>query len=150
MTFAAMADPTESSTTTNTDGFEVASLKNPVYVRKFDRVIDDLQDVYSLKIRPLEKAYNYEHFSSSAPLGNDDIAAKPMVLLIGQYSTVRIITERKVAQTFRVTLRANLNDIPSPFLQGKTTFINSLLKKSYPSSHIGVEPTVRHHQLFTC
>ncbi|KAF9177222.1 EH domain-containing protein 1 [Haplosporangium sp. Z 11] len=91
--------------------FDVASLKNPDYMRKFDRVIDDLQDVYSYKIRPLEKAYNYEHFSSSAPLGNDDIAAKPMVLLIGQYST------------------------------GKTTFINSLLKKSYPSSHIGVEPT---------
>ncbi|KAG0018017.1 Dynamin [Entomortierella chlamydospora] len=91
--------------------FDVASLKNPEYVRKFDRVIDDLQDVYSHKIRPLEKAYNYEHFASSAPLGNDDIAAKPMVLLIGQYST------------------------------GKTTFINSLLKKSYPSSHIGVEPT---------
>ncbi|KAF9566658.1 hypothetical protein EC968_003606 [Mortierella alpina] len=94
-----------------TSEFEVASLKNPEYVRKFDRVIDDLQDVYSHKIRPLEKAYNYEHFSSSAPLGNDDIAARPLVLLIGQYST------------------------------GKTTFINSLLKKSYPNSHIGVEPT---------
>ncbi|KAF9427083.1 hypothetical protein BGZ94_005494 [Podila epigama] len=91
--------------------FEVASLKNPEYVRKFDRVIDDLQDVYAHKIKPLEKAYNYEHFSSSAPLGNDDIASKPLVLLIGQYST------------------------------GKTTFINSILKKSYPSSHIGVEPT---------
>ncbi|KAG0243473.1 hypothetical protein BGX31_010666 [Mortierella sp. GBA43] len=96
---------------TTTSDFEVTSPKDPSYVRKFDRVIDDLQDVYTLKIRPLEKAYNYEHFSSSAPLGNDDIAAKPMVLLIGQYST------------------------------GKTTFINSLLKKSYPSSHIGVEPT---------
>ncbi|KAF9969275.1 EH domain-containing protein 1 [Actinomortierella ambigua] len=91
--------------------FEVATLKNPDYVKKFNRVIDDLQDVYTHRIRPLEKAYNFEHFSSSAPLGNDDIAAKPMVLLIGQYST------------------------------GKTTFINSLLKKSYPSSHIGVEPT---------
>ncbi|KAF9156485.1 3-hydroxyisobutyryl-CoA hydrolase [Actinomortierella ambigua] len=91
--------------------FDVASLKNPDYVKKFNRVIDDLQDVYTHRIRPLEKAYNFEHFSSSAPLGNDDIAAKPMVLLIGQYST------------------------------GKTTFINSLLKKSYPSSHIGVEPT---------
>ena len=74
---------------TNGTDFEVASLKNPEYVRKFDRVIDDLQDVYQHKIRPLEKAYNFEHFSSSAPLGNDDIAAKPMVLLIGQYSTVR-------------------------------------------------------------
>jgi hypothetical protein len=79
---------TAESTLSETSDFEVASLKNPDYMRKFDRVIDDLQDVYSLKIRPLEKAYNYEHFSSSAPLGNDDIAAKPMVLLIGQYSTV--------------------------------------------------------------
>ncbi|KAG0329827.1 EH domain-containing protein 1 [Dissophora globulifera] len=111
-----MSSPAESgsvsaSPASATGDFDVASLKNPDYVRKFDRVIDDLQDVYSHKIRPLEKAYNYEHFSSSAPLGNDDIAAKPMVLLIGQYST------------------------------GKTTFINSILKKSYPSSHIGVEPT---------
>lgn len=78
----------EGATPSPTADFEVASLKNPDYMRKFDRVIDDLQDVYSHKIRPLEKAYNYEHFSSSAPLGNDDIAAKPMVLLIGQYSTV--------------------------------------------------------------
>ncbi|KAG0248442.1 EH domain-containing protein 1 [Actinomortierella ambigua] len=73
--------------------FDVASLKNPDYVKKFNRVIDDLQDVYTHRIRPLEKAYNFEHFSSSAPLGNDDIAAKPMVLLIGQYST----TDRFVA-----------------------------------------------------
>jgi hypothetical protein len=85
---APKADATAPSPTSD---FEVASLKNPDYVRKFDRVIDDLQDVYSHKIRPLEKAYNYEHFSSSAPLGNDDIAAKPMVLLIGQYSTVSVL-----------------------------------------------------------
>lgn len=84
---ASTLDPSTGSSTP-TEEFEVASLKNPDYVRKFDRVIDDLQDVYSHKIRPLEKAYNFEHFSNSAPLGNDDIAAKPMVLLIGQYSTV--------------------------------------------------------------
>lgn len=81
-------DPVSIGSSTPVEEFEVASLKNPDYVRKFDRVIDDLQDVYSHKIRPLEKAYNFEHFSNSAPLGNDDIAAKPMVLLIGQYSTV--------------------------------------------------------------
>jgi EH domain-containing protein 1 len=38
--------------------------------------------------------------------------AKPMVLLLGQYST------------------------------GKTTFINYLLEGSYPGAHIGPEPTV--------
>lgn len=87
---SANVDAIANAVTSGTD-FEVASLKNPEYVRKFDRVIDDLQDVYQHKIRPLEKAYNFEHFSSSAPLGNDDIAAKPMILLIGQYSTVRAL-----------------------------------------------------------
>ncbi|KAG0743241.1 hypothetical protein G6F62_004993 [Rhizopus arrhizus] len=47
----------------------------------------------------------------SAPLTDSDIEAKPIVLLIGQYST------------------------------GKTTFIRYLLDKSYPGEHIGVEPT---------
>ncbi|KAI8890118.1 hypothetical protein K501DRAFT_237829 [Backusella circina FSU 941] len=59
---------------------------------------------------PLEVTYNFEGFHS-APLTDSDIEAKPMVLLIGQYST------------------------------GKTTFIHYLLDKKYPGEHIGVEPT---------
>ncbi|KAI1310226.1 3-hydroxyisobutyryl-CoA hydrolase [Mortierella claussenii] len=73
-------------------------------------VYDDLTKIYKRKIRPLETTYNFEGFHS-APLTDSDILAKPMVLLIGQYST------------------------------GKTTFIKHLIESDYPGSHIGVEPT---------
>ncbi|KAF9318719.1 hypothetical protein BG003_010647 [Podila horticola] len=73
-------------------------------------LMDELKDIYRRKIRPLETTYNFEGFHS-APLSDSDIEAKPMVLLLGQYST------------------------------GKTTFIKHLTECDYPGSHIGVEPT---------
>ncbi|KAF9190341.1 hypothetical protein BGZ50_000285 [Haplosporangium sp. Z 11] len=73
-------------------------------------LMDELKDTYRRKIRPLETTYNFEGFHS-APLSNSDIEAKPIVLLLGQYST------------------------------GKTTFIRHLTECDYPGSHIGVEPT---------
>ncbi|RUP13679.1 P-loop containing nucleoside triphosphate hydrolase protein [Jimgerdemannia flammicorona] len=74
-------------------------------------IIDGLKKIYKQKIKPLETMYNFEGFHS-APLTDSDIEAKPMILLIGQYST------------------------------GKTTFIRYLIDKAYPGEHIGVEPTV--------
>lgn len=50
-------------------------------------LMDELKDTYRRKIRPLETTYNFEGFHS-APLSDSDIEAKPMVLLLGQYSTV--------------------------------------------------------------
>ncbi|KAK3829094.1 MAG: P-loop containing nucleoside triphosphate hydrolase protein [Benniella sp.] len=73
-------------------------------------VYADLCNIYKRKIRQLETTYNFERFHS-APLTDSDIVAKPMVLLLGQYST------------------------------GKTTFIKHLIDSDYPGSHIGVEPT---------
>ncbi|KAI8996791.1 P-loop containing nucleoside triphosphate hydrolase protein [Pilobolus umbonatus] len=77
---------------------------------EYTRVIDGIKKIYKNKIKPLEETYNFEGFHS-APLTESDIEAKPIVLLIGQYST------------------------------GKTTFIRYLLDKAYPGEHIGVEPT---------
>lgn len=79
---------------------------------EFDSITDGLRKLYKDKIRPLEAAYQYETFHSPM-LTDADIRAKPMVLLLGQYSV------------------------------GKTTFINYLLesKRGYPGSHIGPEPT---------
>jgi hypothetical protein len=51
-------------------------------------VYADLCSIYKRKIRQLETTYNFERFHS-APLTDSDIVAKPMVLLLGQYSTVR-------------------------------------------------------------
>ncbi|KAI8365255.1 P-loop containing nucleoside triphosphate hydrolase protein [Radiomyces spectabilis] len=77
---------------------------------EYFQVIESLKRIYNSKIKPLEVKYNFEGFHS-APLTDSDIEAKPIVLLLGQYST------------------------------GKTTFIRYLLGKAYPGEHIGVEPT---------
>ncbi|KAF9190589.1 hypothetical protein BGZ51_008440 [Haplosporangium sp. Z 767] len=76
----------------------------------YREVYHDLTQIYKRKIKPLETTYNFEGFHSG-PLTDSDILAKPMVLLLGQYST------------------------------GKTTFIKHLIESDYPGSHIGVEPT---------
>ncbi|XP_048319662.1 EH domain-containing protein 1 [Ziziphus jujuba] len=73
-------------------------------------IIDGLKKLYIKKLKPLEVTYRFHDFVSPA-LTNSDFDAKPMVMLLGQYST------------------------------GKTTFIKHLLKSSYPGAHIGPEPT---------
>ncbi|RKP23691.1 P-loop containing nucleoside triphosphate hydrolase protein [Syncephalis pseudoplumigaleata] len=77
---------------------------------RYNALLSELYAVYRKKIRPLEVNYHFEGFHS-APLSQKDIEAKPMVLLLGQYSV------------------------------GKTTFIQHLLGREYPGAHIGVEPT---------
>jgi len=76
----------------------------------FTSVTDGLKGIYRQKIRPLEVYYNFGE-AHSPLLKDSDIEAKPMVLLLGQYST------------------------------GKTTFIRTLLGSDFPGMHIGPEPT---------
>ncbi|PKI67742.1 hypothetical protein CRG98_011955, partial [Punica granatum] len=64
-------------------------------------IIDGLKRLYIQKLKPLEVTYRFNDFVSPL-LTNSDFDAKPMVMLLGQYST------------------------------GKTTFIKHLLKSSYP------------------
>ncbi|KAJ1724988.1 hypothetical protein LPJ53_000777 [Coemansia erecta] len=78
--------------------------------RLYQETVKQLQKTYAKKIKPLEQAYCFEGFHS-APLTPQDIGSKPMVLLLGQYST------------------------------GKTTFVEYLLGESYPDAHVGIEPT---------
>lgn len=78
----------------------------------FPSVLEGLKTIYRNKIEPVEISTSFDQFYSSR-LSDRDLDAKPMVLLIGQYST------------------------------GKTTFINYLLEDSYPGAHIGPEPTVK-------
>jgi hypothetical protein len=75
-----------------------------------EQIIEGLKRLYSSKVRPLEAAYRFDHFFS--PLLTDaDFEAKPMVLLMGQYSV------------------------------GKTSFIKFLLERDFPGQRIGPEPT---------
>ncbi|KAF4701853.1 EH domain-containing protein 1, partial [Perkinsus olseni] len=76
----------------------------------FRNISDGLQEIYRDKLLPIEEYYDFHRFYS-APLTPADFTAKPMVMLIGQYST------------------------------GKTTFIRHLLERDYPGMRIGPEPT---------
>ena len=76
----------------------------------YDSVLEGLQNVYNEKLLPLEREYQFHDFHSPN-LTDADFNAKPLVMLVGQYST------------------------------GKTTFIKYLLDRDYPGMRIGPEPT---------
>lgn len=75
-----------------------------------ETVSDGLKKIYKQKLYPLEDYYKFHDFHSPA-LDDPDFNAKPMILLVGQYST------------------------------GKTTFIRYLLEQDFPGIRIGPEPT---------
>uniref|UniRef100_H9GTU3 Uncharacterized protein n=1 Tax=Anolis carolinensis TaxID=28377 RepID=H9GTU3_ANOCA len=81
--------------------------KTPEVIRT---VTEGLKDLYKRKLLPVEEFYRFHDFHSPA-LEDADFDNKPMVLVVGQYST------------------------------GKTTFIKYLLEQDIPGSRIGPEPT---------
>ena len=86
-------------------------------VEAFDNVIDGLKKVYKSKLLPLESLYQFPLFHSPH-LDDADFDSKPMVLLVGQYST------------------------------GKTSFIRYILESDFPGIRIGPEPTTGTVTLF--
>ena len=77
------------------------------------RLISKLKDLYKYKILPIEKKNYLHHFClpTSGPIQEAEFDARPIVLLLGPYST------------------------------GKTTLIRHLLGGDFPGVHIGPEPT---------
>ncbi len=84
--------------------------KKELIAEVFDSVSDGLKNLYASKIKPIEMTYKFGEFYSPYLL-DADFEAKPMVLLLGQYSV------------------------------GKTSFIKYLLGRDFPGAHIGPEPT---------
>ncbi|XP_076271389.1 EH domain-containing protein 1-like isoform X1 [Rhynchophorus ferrugineus] len=76
----------------------------------YSNIIEGLKSIYKNKLVPLEQHYLFNEFHSPA-LSDADFDAKPLILLVGQYST------------------------------GKTTFIRYLLERDFPGMRIGPEPT---------
>ena len=74
-------------------------------------VVEGLKKIYKSKILPLEQTYFFHDFHSPE-LSDPDFDARPMILLVGQYST------------------------------GKTTFIRYLLEKDFPGTKCGCEAAV--------
>lgn len=79
-------------------------------VEVVENVVGELKKIYRSKLLPLEEHYQFHDFHSPK-LEDPDFDAKPMILLVGQYST------------------------------GKTTFIRYLLERDFPGIRIGPEPT---------
>ncbi|KAF4072124.1 hypothetical protein AMELA_G00270630 [Ameiurus melas] len=73
-------------------------------------VTEGLKSLYRKKLLPIEEYYGFHDFHSPS-LEDADFDNKPMVLVVGQYST------------------------------GKTTFIKYLLEQEVPGSRVGPEPT---------
>eukprot|EP01125_Pyxidicula_operculata_P001059 TRINITY_DN1093_c2_g2_i1.p1 TRINITY_DN1093_c2_g2~~TRINITY_DN1093_c2_g2_i1.p1 ORF type:complete len:510 (+),score=122.22 TRINITY_DN1093_c2_g2_i1:294-1823(+) len=80
------------------------------FADNYPEILKQLKFLYGSKVLEVEKRYLFEEFHA-APLRGADIDAKPMVMLLGQYSV------------------------------GKTSFIEYLLKRKFPGSLIGPEPT---------
>ncbi|CAH8463246.1 unnamed protein product [Schistosoma intercalatum] len=76
----------------------------------FSSVVEGLRGLYDKRLKPLEVTYLFPQFHSPT-LDAGEFSSKPMILLLGQYST------------------------------GKTTFIKYLLGSAFPGMHIGPEPT---------
>ena len=75
-------------------------------IEVYNSVTSGLQHVYKEKLLPFEQEYQFHDFHSPA-LEDPDFEARPLVILIGQYST------------------------------GKTTFIRYLLEQDFPRIRIG-------------
>ncbi|XP_062341642.1 EH domain-containing protein 2-like [Osmerus eperlanus] len=73
-------------------------------------VTEELKNLYYKRLLPIEKHYSFHHLHSPS-FEDADFDNKPMILVMGQYST------------------------------GKTTFIKYLLEQDFPGSRVGPEPT---------
>uniref|UniRef100_A0A667ZZZ2 EH domain-containing protein 2-like n=1 Tax=Myripristis murdjan TaxID=586833 RepID=A0A667ZZZ2_9TELE len=86
------------------------SENNPKTLEDVNIVTEELKNLYYKRLLPIEKYYSFHHFHSPS-YEDADFDNKPMVLVMGQYST------------------------------GKTTFIKYLIEQDFPGSRVGPEPT---------
>ena len=91
--------------------FALLRLSEAGWWSQSEKAVDRMKALYKEKLLPLEKTYDFEKLTDSPPLKDGDFDAKPIVLIIGEYST------------------------------GKTTFIRQLLNADFPQMQIGPEPT---------
>ncbi|KAM6970373.1 EH domain-containing protein 2-like [Aplochiton taeniatus] len=84
--------------------------KNLETMGVFSTVTEELKNLYYKRLLPVEKHHSFQHFHSPS-LDDADFDNKPMILIMGQYST------------------------------GKTSFIKYLIEQDFPGSRVGPEPT---------
>jgi len=80
-------------------------------------VADGLKKLYKQKMLPLEEFFKFHDFHSP-PLDDPDFDAKPMVLLVGQYSTGKTTFIRYLLEQVQASAVVHLHPHCSP-----TTFV---------------------------
>ncbi|KAK7883350.1 hypothetical protein WMY93_029524 [Mugilogobius chulae] len=83
---------------------------NPKTIGDVNLVTEELKNLYYKRLLPIEKHYLFHHFHSPS-YEDADFDNKPMILVMGQYST------------------------------GKTTFIRYLIEQDFLGGRVGPEPT---------
>ena len=83
---------------------------NPAF-REGGRVVEELKILYYSRLLAIEREYSFAKLCGFPEILEAELEAKPLVLLLGQYST------------------------------GKTSFVKHLIGCDYPEIHIGPEPT---------
>ena len=74
----------------------------------FTNVAEGLKQIYKTKLLPLEEAYRYHEFHSPQ-FEDSDFSAKPMVLLVGQYSVGKTTFIRYLLNVKLFSLRCFFN-----------------------------------------
>jgi len=87
-----------------------ANMQTSEFAENYLEILRRLKDLYGKKIYEVEKRYKFDEFHAPTLRGSD-FDAKPMVLLLGQYSV------------------------------GKTSFIQYMLQRKFPGQRVGPEPT---------
>ncbi|KAL6077662.1 EH domain-containing protein 4 [Balamuthia mandrillaris] len=98
----------EASSSRGSENFSSQLTADPANL--FPEVVEGLKQLYTDMVKPVEQRYKFDEFHSPS-LRDSDFEARPMVLLLGQYSV------------------------------GKTSFIEYMLKGRFPGQRIGPEPT---------
>ncbi|XP_066377080.1 EH domain-containing protein 1-like isoform X1 [Miscanthus floridulus] len=103
-------------------------------------VIDGLKKLYIEKLKPLEVTYKFNDFVSPL-LTSSDFDAKPMVMLLGQYSTGKTTFIKHLLRTSYPGF-FYLPDVPSIVSQVcSSNMLSDSLCFAFAGAHIGPEPT---------
>ncbi|PPR86576.1 hypothetical protein GOBAR_AA34118 [Gossypium barbadense] len=94
-------------------------------------IIDGLKRLYLQKLKPLEVAYHFNDFVSPL-LTNSDFDAKPMVMLLGQYSTGKTTFIKHLLKT-----RAHIG--PEPTTDRFVVVMSGTDERSVPGNTIAVQ-----------
>ncbi|RHN67183.1 putative EH domain-containing protein [Medicago truncatula] len=112
-------------------GFKEFVISMQISASSVTSIIDGLKRLYIQKLKPLEVAYRFNDFVSPL-LTNSDFDAKPMVMLLGQYSTGKTTFIKHMLQS-----RAHIG--PEPTTDRFVVVMSGPDERSIPGNTVAVQ-----------